>query len=85
MWLIHGYLHVYYLFGGPVPFWPVDTVALPIGLHTASASSVPAPTPPSGTSHSVKISLFKNEGMWRRYGMWNSLRVDWDRGIKYGV
>jgi hypothetical protein len=50
----HGSLHGYSLVGGPVPgssgggVWLVDTVALPMGLQTPSAPSVPSPSPPSG-------------------------------------
>jgi hypothetical protein len=47
----HGSLHIYSLVGGPVPrssggFWPVDTVAPPMGLQATSAPSDPSPTPP---------------------------------------
>ena len=36
-------------FPGALGVWPVDTVAPSMGLQTPSASSVPSPTPPSGT------------------------------------
>ena len=50
----HGSLHVCSLVGGPVSgscggLRLVDTVALPMGLQTPSASSVLSPTPPSVT------------------------------------
>jgi hypothetical protein len=58
----HGTLQVYSfgwwsspqeLRGGGGGVWPVDTVAPSMGLQTPSAPSVPSPTPPSGTLHSV--------------------------------
>jgi hypothetical protein len=34
--------------------WPVDTAATSMGLQTPSVPSVPSPTPPLGTPHSVQ-------------------------------